>query len=218
MTWKEVLSKYMSTEEYKNLEEAVRKEYASTQVFPPQGQVFNALKKTPYEDVKCVIIGQDPYHDDGQAMGLCFSVNKGVQIPPSLKNIYKEIDTEYGCGMPEHGDLTSWAEQGVLLLNAVLTVRAHQPASHKSLGWEKCTDEIIRQLNHREEPIVFMLWGNFAKQKASLITNPKHCILTSGHPSPLSVRYFLGNNHFKKCNEFLIKNGQTPIDWRITQK
>ena len=215
MTWKEVLKDYMNTEEYKKLEQDVFTEYAHTQVFPPKGQVFNALKMTEYEDVKCVIIGQDPYHDDGQAMGLCFSVNRGVHIPPSLKNIYKEIDDEFSCGIPSHGDLTDWAKQGVLLLNAVLTVRAHQPASHNHLGWEKCTDEIIKKLNDREEPIVFMLWGNFAKQKASLITNPKHLILTSGHPSPLSVRFFSGNGHFKKCNEFLKANGQEEINWKV---
>ena len=148
-------------------------------------------------------------------MGLSFSVPDGIKTPPSLQNIYKEINAEFGYPIPNTGNLTELAERGVLMLNAVLTVRAHSPASHKDIGWERCTDEIIKAVNAKEEPVVFMLWGNFAKKKASLITNPKHLILTSGHPSHLSVRYFLGNNHFKKCNEFLIKNGKSPIDWCI---
>ena len=217
MTWKEIMKDYLESEQYKKLEQDVILEYAHKQIFPPKSLIYNALKLTPYDNVKCVIIGQDPYHDDGQAMGLSFSVPKGIQIPPSLQNIYKEIKAEFGYDIPTHGDLTSWADQGVLLLNAVLTVRAHQPASHKNIGWEHCTDEIIKAVNAKNDPVVFMLWGNFAKQKASLITNPKHLVLTSGHPSPLSVRYFTGNNHFKKCNEFLEKNERGPIDWRIVE-
>lgn len=216
MTWREVMKDYLSSENYKKLQKRVNDEYKNYQVFPPKQLVYNAIKLTAYDDVKCVIIGQDPYHDDGQAMGLSFSVPRGIDIPPSLKNIYKEINKEFGYPIPNTGDLTAWAEQGVLMLNAVLTVRAHQPASHKNLGWEECTDEIIRAVNQKDVPVVFMLWGNFAKQKAKLITNPKHLVLSSGHPSPLSVRYFEGNNHFKKCNEFLKKNWMTPIDWRIT--
>lgn len=213
MEWKEILSDYLSSVEYKELQKRVCDEYRNGEVFPPKDMIYNALKLTPYDKVKCVIIGQDPYHDDGQAMGLSFSVPRGIKTPPSLQNIYKEINAEFGYEIPEHGDLTYWAEQGVLLLNTVLTVRAHSPASHKNIGWEQCTDEIIRAINKKDDPVVFMLWGNFAKQKARLITNPKHLILTSGHPSPLSVRYFIGNNHFKKCNSFLNKNGISEINW-----
>jgi uracil-DNA glycosylase len=215
MTWKEVMKDYLESDDYRNLMSAVQREYKEHQVFPPKNLVFNALKLTPYDKVRCVWIGQDPYHDDGQAMGLSFSVPDGVKIPPSLQNIYKEINAECGYPIPTTGNLTQLAERGVLMLNAVLTVRAHQPASHKNLGWEQCTDEIIKAVNAKNEPVVFMLWGNFAKEKAKLITNPKHLVLTSGHPSPLSVRFFLGNNHFKQCNEFLKKNGIAPIDWRV---
>lgn len=215
MTWKEAMGDYLESQDYKELMDRVNEEYRHHQVFPPKDLVFNAIKLTPYDNVKCCWIGQDPYHDDGQAMGLSFSVPDGVKIPPSLQNIYKEINAEFGYPIPTTGNLTQLAERGVLMLNAVLTVRAHSPASHKNLGWEQCTDEIIKAVNAKEEPVVFMLWGNFAKQKANLITNPNHLVLTSGHPSPLSVRYFLGNNHFKQCNEFLEKNGKDPIDWRI---
>lgn len=217
MEWKEVLHEYRESDQYKKLEKDVLIEYAHHQCFPPKDKIYNALHLTPYDNVRCVIISQDPYHNHGQAMGLAFSVPKGIAIPPSLQNIYKEIKAEYGYDIPTHGDLTSWAEQGVLLLNTILTVRAHQPASHKSIGWETCTDEIIKAINAKEEPVVFMLWGNFAKAKASLITNPKHLVLTAGHPSPLSVRYFSGCNHFKKCNEFLAKNNITEIDWHINE-
>ena len=216
MTWREAMNDYLNSDEYQTLERKVNEKYATEQVFPPHNLVYNALKLTPYEKTSVVIIGQDPYHNDHQAMGLSFSVPKGIQVPPSLQNIYKEIKREFGYEVPAHGDLTGWAEQGVLLLNAVLTVKAHEPASHKSLGWESCTDEIIKVVNAKDTPVVFMLWGNFAKQKAKLITNPKHLILTSGHPSPLSVRFFEGNNHFIRCNEFLKANNQTPIDWRIS--
>lgn len=215
MEWKEVMSEYLNSDDYKQLMARVNEEYKNHQVFPPKDLVFNALRLTSYEKCVCAFIGQDPFHDDGQAMGLSFSVPDGIKIPPSLQNIYKEINAEFGYPIPETGNLTQWAQQGVLMLNSVLTVRAHSPASHKNIGWEQCTDEIIKALNQKNDPVVFMLWGNFAKQKAKLITNPKHLILTSGHPSPLSCRYFFGNNHFKQCNEFLEKNGKTPIDWRI---
>lgn len=215
MTWEEILKEYKQSESYKELEKRVCKEYKDTTVFPPKELVYNALHKTPYDNVKVVILGQDPYHDNGQAMGLSFSVNKGVKIPPSLMNIYKEISVEFGYDIPTHGDLTGWAEQGVLLLNSILTVRAHEAASHRKIGWEECTDEILKAVNKKDEPVVYMLWGNFAKSKAKFLTNPKHLVLQSGHPSPLSVRYFSGNNHFKQCNEFLEKNGVSPIDWTI---
>jgi uracil-DNA glycosylase len=215
MEWKEVMSEYLNSDDYKQLMARVNEEYKNHQVFPPKDLVFNALRLTPYDDAHILILGQDPYIQHGQAMGLSFSVPDGVKIPPSLQNIYKEIHAEFGYPIPTTGNLTQLAQQGVLLLNAVLTVREGESASHKNIGWEQCTDEIIKALNNKDEPVVFMLWGNFAKQKAKLITNPKHLILTSGHPSPLSCRYFFGNNHFKQCNEFLVKNGKTPIDWRI---
>ena len=215
MDWKEILKEYFDSEEYKELTRKVNKEYQEHTVYPPKDKIFNALSLTPYESTKCVIIGQDPYHSPNTAIGLSFAVEKGQKIPPSLQNIYKEINSEYGYDIPIHGDLTQWAEQGVLLLNAVLTVRAHEPASHKDIGWENCTDEILKALNKKDEPIVFLLWGNFAKQKAALLNNPKHLVLTSAHPSPFSCTKFFGNNHFKKCNEFLEKNGVEPIDWKI---
>jgi uracil-DNA glycosylase len=215
MDWKDVLSDYMNSEQYKALQKRVCEEYKQYEVFPPKNLIYNALSLTPYENVRVAIYGQDPYILPRQAMGLAFSVPDGVQIPPSLRNIYKEIIQEFGCPMPSTGNLTQWAQQGVLLLNSVLTVRAYQSASHKNIGWEECTDEIIKAINKKDDPVVFMLWGNFAKKKAELITNPKHLVLTSGHPSPLSCRYFFGNNHFKKCNEFLEKNGKGPIDWTI---
>ena len=213
--WFDMMKDYLASDEYKELQKQVCWEYKEFTVFPPKKLIYNALKLTPYENVKCVIIGQDPYHNEGQAMGLSFSVNDGVDIPPSLKNIYKEIDAEYHCGIPETGNLTCWAKQGVLLLNAILTVRAHEPASHHNIGWENCTDEIIKTLEQRDEPIVYMLWGNFAKEKKKLITNKNRLILESGHPSPLSARFFLGNGHFKKCNEFLKENDVAPIDWFV---
>ena len=215
MTWKEIMSDYLNSEQYKELQKKVCEEYRNYQVFPPKDLVFNALRLTPYDKVRVFSIGQDPYHDVGQAHGIAFSVPDGVKIPPSLLNIYKEINAEYGYPIPKTGNLTPWCEQGVLLLNSVLTVRAHSPASHKNIGWEQCTDEIIKAVNKKDKPVVFMLWGNFAKQKIKLLTNPNHLILSSGHPSPLSCRYFFGNNHFKKCNEFLEKNGEVPINWRI---
>lgn len=213
MTWKEAMGQYMSSKEYKELERRVLQEYRNGTIFPPKDMVYNAMKLTPFDEIKCVILGQDPYHDDGQAMGLSFSVPQGVKVPPSLKNIYKELQNEFGYDIPETGDLTAWAEQGVLLLNAILTVKAHQPASHKGIGWEQYTDEVLKVLNKKEEPIVFMLWGNFAKEKSKFLNNPKHLVLTSAHPSPFSCTKFFGNNHFKKCNEFLEKNHIDPIDW-----
>ena len=179
--------------------------------------IFNAMKLTAYNDVKCVIIGQDPYHGEGQAHGLSFSVRQGIAPPPSLVNIFKEIKNDVGIdNSGKHGDLTKWAENGVLLLNSVLTVRANQPRSHRGMGWEQFTTEIITLLNKREKPMVFLLWGNDAKQKMSYITNPNHLVLTSAHPSPLSAyNGFFGCRHFSKANEFLRKNGLEEIDWSI---
>lgn len=178
--------------------------------------IFNSLKLVDYKDVKCVIIGQDPYHGKGQAHGLSFSVQDGVRIPPSLMNIFKEIESDLLIPPPKSGNLTGWANQGVLLLNAVLTVREGKPNSHKGKGWEKLTDCVISKLNERETPIVFMLWGANAKSKASLITNPKHLVLEAAHPSPLSAfNGFFGCKHFSKANNFLMRNGLTPINWQL---
>ena len=178
--------------------------------------MFNAFELTPYSKVKVVILGQDPYHNDGQAHGLCFSVKPGTDIPPSLKNIYKELETELGCRIPNNGYLTAWAQQGVLLLNTVLTVRAHQAFSHRGIGWEQFTDAVIESLNKADRPLVFMLWGRPAEQKMKMLDNPRHLILTAAHPSPLSAsRGFFGCGHFIKCNEYLKANGLSPIDWQI---
>ena len=215
MTWQEIMKNYIESDEYKELSKKVLDEYKNYEVFPPKELIFNAIKLTPYDDVKVVILGQDPYHDNGQAMGLSFSVPEGIKLPPSLKNIYKELQNEYGYEIPTTGDLTCWAKQGVLLLNAFLTVRAHKPASHQKLGWESCTDEIIKVLNKKNEPIVFMLWGNFAKEKAILLNNPNHLVLKSAHPSPYSCEKFFGNNHFIKCNEFLEEHGINKIKWKV---
>jgi uracil-DNA glycosylase len=191
-------------------------EYKTQTIYPHMNNIFNALKYTDYKDVKVVILGQDPYHQPNQAHGLCFSVLKGVKAPPSLQNMYKEIHAELGHPIPDHGELTYWAKQGVLLMNAVLTVRDSQPNSHKGMGWEIFTDNVISLLNARPEPMVFMLWGANARAKAKLITNPAHLVLQSAHPSPLSAyNGFFGNGHFKKANEFLKKVYNQEIDWQI---
>ena len=198
------------------LREFLKKEYATQTIYPSMYDIFNALKATAYEDVKVVILGQDPYHGPGQAHGMCFSVQKGVTPPPSLVNIFKELNDDVGCSEPPHGCLESWADQGVLLLNTVLTVRAGQANSHKGMGWEIFTDNVIRKLNEREKPMVFLLWGANAQTKTSYITNPAHLILKAPHPSPLSAyRGFFGCHHFSKANEFLVANGMEPIDWQI---
>lgn len=203
---------------FKDLLAFVDKEYETQTCYPPYDLILNALNQTPYNKVKCVILGQDPYHGPNQAMGLSFSVNKGIAIPRSLQNIYKEISKEFGYEIPNHGDLTAWAKQGVLLLNAILTVRKGEAASHQGKGWETFTDDILSFVNEKDTPVVFMLWGNFARSKKSLITNPKHLVLESPHPSPFSAdRGFFGNNHFTKCNDFLKKNNMTPIDWHIKE-
>ena len=214
--FKDIIEEESKKDYYKKLHEFVYKAYEEHTIFPDKKNIFAALKYTPYENVKVVILGQDPYHGLGEAHGMAFSVCPGIKIPPSLQNIYKELHEELGCYIPNNGYLMKWARQGVLLLNSVLTVQKDLPASHRGIGWETFTDKIIEEVNKKDEPVVFMLWGNFAKSKASLITNPKHLVLTCAHPSPFSARYgFFGCNHFKKANEFLKENGKQPIDWQI---
>lgn len=203
-------------EYYRNLYSFVKNEYNTQVIYPPADDIFNAFHLTPLKDVKVLILGQDPYHEINQAHGLCFSVKPEVAIPPSLVNIYKELNDDMGCYIPNNGYLVKWARQGVLLLNTVLTVRAHQANSHKGKGWETFTDAIINAVNMQDRPIVYMLWGSPAQQKIPMLTNPKHLILKAPHPSPLSAyRGFFGCKHFSQCNEFLIKNGIEPIDWQI---
>ena len=214
--WDNVLKDEYNKDYFKRLRSFLKKEYSTKICYPKKEEIFNALKYTNYEDVKVVILGQDPYHGEGEAMGLSFSVHKGIKLPPSLKNIYKEIYDDIGIIEPVCGDLTKWANEGVLLLNSVLTVKKDTPASHKNIGWEPLTDYIIKKLNARLEPVVFILWGNFAKSKAVYITNPQHLVLTSAHPSPFSCRYgFFGSKPFSKTNEFLKKNGIEPVDWQL---
>lgn len=214
--WEKALSGEFSKEYYVNLYKRLLTEYRQFQVFPPKQDIFNAFHYAPLENIKVVILGQDPYHDIGQAHGLCFSVQKGIEAPPSLKNIYQELHDELGCYIPDNGYLEKWARQGVFLLNAVLTVRAHNPQSHQGIGWEQFTDAAIKILNEQDRPIVFMLWGKSAINKKDLLNNPKHLILTAPHPSPLSAyRGFFGCGHFKAANEFLKQNGLEEIDWQI---
>lgn len=214
--WDSLLAGEFKKDYYLRLRSILANEYKTQTIYPNMYDIFNALKYTSYSDVKAVILGQDPYHGPGQAHGLCFSVKKGVEAPPSLKNIFKEIKDELGIEPPNHGELTAWTKQGVLLLNTVLTVRAGQANSHKGLGWESFTDKVIELLNERNKPMVFLLWGANARQKTTLITNPAHLILSCAHPSPLSAyNGFFGCGHFKRCNDFLISNGEEPIDWRL---
>jgi len=213
-SWDEKLKVIWESEGFQNFMQMIDHEYLMNTIFPPRGAVFNALKLTPYENVKVVIMGQDPYHGEGEAHGLSFSVQKGVKVPPSLKNIYQELYSDLGVPIRNDGDLTGWAKEGVLLLNAVLTVQKDKPASHRNLGWERLTDYIIRVINEREEPVVFILWGNFAKEKMKYITNPNHYVITSPHPSPFSARNgFFGSHPFSKCNSFLESKGIKPVDW-----
>lgn len=201
---------------YTELFKFVKQEYDTKQVFPPADDIFNAFHLTPFQDVKVVIIGQDPYHNDGQAHGLCFSVKPEVEIPPSLVNIYQELHDDLDCYIPNNGYLVKWAEQGVLMLNTVLTVRAHMANSHHGKGWEEFTDAAIRALNEQDRPIVFILWGRPAQMKKNMLNNPKHLILEAPHPSPLSAyRGFFGSRPFSKTNAFLAENGLEPIDWQI---
>ena len=201
---------------YKQLYQTVMKEYNTRKIYPAPDDIFNAFQLTPFHKVKAVILGQDPYHGEGQAHGLCFSVKPDVEIPPSLVNIYQELHDDCGCYIPDNGYLTKWAEQGVLLLNTVLTVWAHQANSHRGIGWEEFTDAAIRRLNEEDRPIVFILWGRPAQMKKSMLTNPNHLILEAPHPSPLSAyRGFFGSKPFSKTNEFLVAHGVEPIDWQI---
>ena len=213
-SWKKELQDEWSKDYFVRLTNFVRNEYSTKQIFPPGRQIFAAFNATPFNEVKVVILGQDPYHDVGQANGLCFSVNDGIQFPPSLRNIFQEIHNDIGSPIPQSGDLTRWAKQGVLLLNATLTVEAHKAASHQRQGWEQFTDEVISHLSNHRQNLVFILWGSYAISKRSLIDPDKHLILTSVHPSPLSAyRGFFGNKHFSKANNYLVEHGKTPITW-----
>lgn len=214
--WLKPLSPEFKKPYYAKLYKTIREEYGTRQIFPPADEIFTAFEMTPLSDVKVVILGQDPYHGDGQAHGLCFSVKPDVETPPSLVNMYKELNSDLGCYIPNNGYLTKWAKQGVLMLNTVLTVRAHQANSHRGIGWEEFTDAAIRILNEQDRPIVYLLWGKPAQMKKSMLNNPKHLILEAPHPSPLSAyRGFFGCQHFSKTNQFLKENGLEPIDWQI---
>lgn len=214
--WDELLSEEFSSQEYLALREFLKKEYSSYTVYPSMYDIFNSMKHTSFDNLKVVLLGQDPYHNQGQAMGLSFSVPDGVQIPPSLVNMYKELEAETGIKPKKTGNLTGWAKQGVLLLNAVLTVREHQANSHKGKGWEFFTDAIIKKISNQKQNVVFLLWGGNARSKKHLIDQNKHLILECAHPSPLSAyNGFFGSGHFVKTNEYLIKHGLEPIDWSL---
>ena len=213
-SWKQHLAPELENDYFVRLTNFVRQEYQTTTVYPPGRLIFNAFNLCPFDQVKVVIIGQDPYHGPGQAHGLCFSVNDGVPFPPSLQNIFKEIQSDLGTPIPTTGNLTRWANQGVLMLNATLTVRAHQAASHQRQGWEEFTDAAIRALAEERENLVFILWGAYAQKKGAFIDRNKHLVLASAHPSPLSAyNGFFGNKHFSRANEYLIAHGQQPIQW-----
>ncbi len=213
-SWRQALSAEWDKPYFVQLTQWVREQYRAGLVFPPGRQIFAAFDATPFDQVKVVILGQDPYHDDGQANGLCFSVNPGVAFPPSLLNIFKEVHDDTGAPMPKDGDLTRWARQGVLLLNATLTVAAHQAGSHQNRGWEQFTDEVIARLATQREHLVFILWGSYAARKGAFIDRTRHLVLTSPHPSPLSAhRGFFGNHHFSLANDYLVAHGQQPIVW-----
>ena len=218
-SWQAILSSEFEKPYFKTLQNFLQTEYATQTIYPQQENIFAALEHTPYEEVKVVLLGQDPYHGANQAQGLSFSVQPGVKIPPSLRNIYKELEADLGLSPVEHGSLIAWAEQGVLLLNTVLTVREGQANSHRQQGWEQLTDTIIKRLNEREEPVVFILWGKPAQQKIKMIDTAKHIIIQSAHPSPLSAyRGFFGSAPFSKTNEALIQLGKPPIDWQLPEK
>ncbi len=215
-SWKEVLQNEFSQPYFHDLAAFLRKEKeAGKTIYPPGSLIFNAFNITPFQEVKVVILGQDPYHNPGEAMGLSFSVPKGVKIPPSLQNIYKELKDDVGIHIPDHGDLTPWAKQGVFLLNAMLTVERNKPQSHHKIGWQNFTDAVIRKLSEGREQLVFMLWGNFAKKKNILIDKSRHLVLEAPHPSPLAGGAFFGCKHFSKANHYLEQNGKEPIDWQL---
>lgn len=215
-SWDDILKEEFQSQNYRDIREFLKKEYFSQTIYPPMEDIFNCFRLTPYENVKAVILGQDPYHGEGQAHGLCFSVKQGTDAPPSLVNIFKELKSDLGIEIPSSGDLTAWAKHGVLLLNTVLTVREHQPNSHKGKGWEQFTDAVIKKLSDREKPMVFILWGANARTKKALIDTNKHLVLESAHPSPLSCyNGFFGCKHFSKANAFLSSHAIEPIDWRL---
>lgn len=216
MTWQEIHEQERKKTYYCDMYDFIKKEYENGPCFPPFGSIMTAFNMTPFDSVKCVILGQDPYPGPGQAMGMSFSVPDGISLPPSLRNIYREIQDEFGFQMPQAGNLSYWARQGVLLLNTILTVKAHNPGSHAGCGWETYTDTMIRTLNQKPDPVVYMLWGAKARAKKSLVTNKGHLVLEAAHPSPYSAdKGFFGCGHFKKCNEFLAQNNMVPIDWHI---
>lgn len=213
-SWHEKLMAEFEKPYFEMLTQFVRAEYANGLCFPPGKLIFNAFNQCPFDNVKVVLIGQDPYHEPGQAQGLCFSVGDGVKFPPSLRNIFTEIQSDLGVAVPDSGDLTRWAKQGVLLLNATLTVRAHAAGSHQNKGWETFTDAVIRAVSDGRDNVVFMLWGSYAQSKAKLIDSTRHCVLKSAHPSPLSAyRGFFGNHHFSICNQYLQQHGLEAINW-----
>ncbi|EIJ43357.1 uracil-DNA glycosylase [Beggiatoa alba B18LD] len=212
-SWKALLANEFEQAYFQQLAQFVRQEYQTQTIYPPAKLIFNAFEQCAVDEVKVVILGQDPYHGAGQAHGLCFSVNDGIAIPPSLINIFKEIQQDLGQPFPQNGNLERWAKQGVLLLNAILTVRANEAASHRNQGWEQFTDAVIRQLAQTRENIVFLLWGKYAQDKGKVIDKTKHLVLTSAHPSPLSARSFFGNRHFSQTNDYLTRMGKTPIIW-----
>lgn len=212
-SWKTALAEEFNKDYFTNLKNFLVEEKKNNVIFPPGKFIFSAFNLTPLDKVKVVLLGQDPYHGPGQAHGLCFSVNDGVRFPPSLTNIFKELQSDCGCSMPISGNLERWAKQGVFLLNATLTVRQNSPGSHQNKGWERFTDAVIKLISDRKENVVFLLWGNYAKAKVSLIDSAKHLILQAAHPSPLARGAFFGSKHFSQTNEYLIKNGESPIDW-----
>ena len=215
--WNEVMSGEFDKPYYRQLRSFLKNEYMTKTVFPDMHCIFNAQKLTPYSKVRAVILGQDPYHGRGQAHGLCFSVQRGTEMPPSLVNIFRELESDIGCPAPKCGDLTGWAKSGVLLLNSVLTVLEGRAGSHRGKGWETYTDEVIRKVNEKDSPVVFLLWGNYAKQKSSLVTNSRHLVLTAAHPSPLSAyNGFFGCRHFSAANRFLESRGEEPINWDLS--
>lgn len=215
-SWDWILDSEYRQEYFKIIVDFINKEYKEKDIYPPKSRILRALNLTKYEDVKVVILGQDPYHGVGEANGLAFAVSNGVKLPPSLKNIYKELNDDLGIEAPNVGNLECWAKEGVLLLNAILTVEKDKPASHKNIGWEQFTDAIIKKINESDNPVVFILWGNFARSKKNLITNPKHYIIESPHPSPFSARYgFFGSKPFSKTNAYLKSQGLKEIDWHV---
>jgi uracil-DNA glycosylase len=214
-SWQPIVGDELSKPYFQELEAFLAEERAQHKVFPPKEDVFNALAATPFDKVKVLLLGQDPYHGDGQAHGMCFSVRPGIKAPPSLVNMFKELRDELGCKVPNNGYLVPWAERGVLLLNAVLTVRAHEPNSHKDKGWEKFTDAVIKALNERQRPVVFVLWGGYAQKKKKLITGEQHRVVMAAHPSPLSMKKFMGSKPFTAINNALAEVGEKAIDWQI---